>query len=486
MKLGLWSIALLILVLALARFWAGAALPLSADEAYYWLWSRHLAWGYYDHPPLIAYAIAFGTSLFGDTPLGVRLVGLLGSLASAFAIWRAAQLLFKDKVLEYPNLGALACLFFSLTPMVAIQSMAATPDTLSITAASFFLLALAKVEQSGRGHWWLAAGVAAGLGLLAKYTILFLGLGALLWLLVDARQRHWLWTVWPYLGGLVAVLIFVPNLLWNFQNDWQTIKFQFGRVSDGALTYRYIAEFLGAQIGLATPFIFLLAIMGLVPRRDESYLAQMLIWPSIAYFLIHALHDRVQGNWPSFLYPVFALTALAAVLRVNWQGWKLKLIQISKHAAIPVAVSLMLFLYLQAFTAVLPLGRGDPIQRLLAFGFPDMAKDIVRTVSSHRARIIVTTDYAMTAWLRFYLPSDLPVIQLNEPARWDMVESSIALPTKALYITSPRRDHADAMRVWFESAEPCATFERRRSGVVIESFGGYCLHGPKIKNGKSP
>ena len=61
-----------IILLLLLRALAGALLPLSADEAYYWLWSKHLAWGYYDHPPVIAFLIRAGTSVFGDTPLGLR------------------------------------------------------------------------------------------------------------------------------------------------------------------------------------------------------------------------------------------------------------------------------------------------------------------------------------------------------------------------------------------------------------------------------
>ena len=63
-------------------------LPLSADEAYYWLWSKHLAAGYYDHPPMIAWAIRAGTLLFGDTPLGVRLMGVVLSLLASWFMWK--------------------------------------------------------------------------------------------------------------------------------------------------------------------------------------------------------------------------------------------------------------------------------------------------------------------------------------------------------------------------------------------------------------
>jgi len=68
---------ILIAALLVLRAIMAAQLPLSADEAYYWLWSQHLAAGYFDHPPMIAWLIRAGTFLFGDTPLGVRFMGIV-------------------------------------------------------------------------------------------------------------------------------------------------------------------------------------------------------------------------------------------------------------------------------------------------------------------------------------------------------------------------------------------------------------------------
>src|SRR4051812_3260891 len=80
--------------LTLARFMLAATTPLAFDEAYYWLWSRHLAGGYYDHPPMIAVVIRLGTSIAGDAELGVRLVCVLLSVPATWAVWRSAGLLF--------------------------------------------------------------------------------------------------------------------------------------------------------------------------------------------------------------------------------------------------------------------------------------------------------------------------------------------------------------------------------------------------------
>src|SRR5579863_9920600 len=99
-----------IIALLCLRLGLGFVLPLSFDEAYYWLWSRHLALSYFDHPPAIAYAIRLGTLVFGDTSIGVRAVPLALSFVASWAVWRSAALLFGD-----PRKAVLACLYFNLT-----------------------------------------------------------------------------------------------------------------------------------------------------------------------------------------------------------------------------------------------------------------------------------------------------------------------------------------------------------------------------------
>src|SRR3569833_3068684 len=155
------SLALVALLLV-SRAVMAAMLPLSADEAYYWLWSKHLAAGYYDHPPAIAYLIRGGTALFGDAPIGVRFFPLLSSIAASWFVWRSGAILLRDQ-----PAGGLCCLLFNLTLMIAVETMAATPDAPLIACASAFLFALVKLDETGDGRWFLALGAASGLLLLA-------------------------------------------------------------------------------------------------------------------------------------------------------------------------------------------------------------------------------------------------------------------------------------------------------------------------------
>lgn len=423
---------LLVLLLVLRAVFA-AMLPLSADEAYYWLWSKHLAAGYYDHPPAIAWLIAPGTWLLGDGAIGVRLAGVLLSLPVTWLVWDSARLLLKDG-----TRALLAALIFNLTLMVSVEMLAATPDMASVATAAGFFWALARVRETARPHWWLVVGVMAGLGLLAKLSALFLGLGALFWLLADRQQRRWLATPWPWAGALLALLLFAPNLWWQSQHQWQTFAFQFGRVSHGHMTARYLGEFLAAQIGLATPLIFVLMLAGLWAGRKPGtplFLPVMLAVPAILYFLIHALHDRVQGNWPCFLYPMLAVLAGAAFSRsgARWRGW-------TSAAALPLAGLLLALAYAQAGWGVVPIAN-DPAARILGRPFQKAAARVAALSDARQADAILTTDYETTAWLRFQAPG-VKVIQVNEAYRYPAAPAPTAqlLAGRLYYLTAVKRD----------------------------------------------
>lgn len=421
----------LVLALIVLRGVAATILPLSADEAYYWLWSKHLALGYFDHPPMIAWLIRAGTSVFGDTPIGVRIAGILLSLPASWFVWRAAAVLLRDE-----ERAAHAALLFNLTLMVSVELLAATPDMPSIVTSASFIYFVVRAYTSGKGWFWIAAGVAAGLGLLAKFSMLFLGLGTLIWLILDPRARPWLKTPWPWASGILAVAIFVPNLIWQSQHHWETFAFQFDRIGNGEFTLRYVWEFLVAQFGLATPLIFVLMVLGTWQATSLSsnrlFLA-VLVWVGFGYFLQHATHDRVQGNWPCFLFPALCILAADAFAA---QGWRRKV----STAAAPLAAIIVTAAYAQALFGLLPLHK-DPVARLLGKDFKPIGDVAAAMIKAHLANAILTTDYETTAWLRFDHP-DITVIQINEGERYPeaAVPSAPLLRSRLVYLTELRRD----------------------------------------------
>ena len=256
--------SLAILAMVALRLVAAAVTPLTFDEAYYWMWSKNLAGGYYDHPPMVALVIRAGTLIAGDTELGVRLVSILLALPMSFAIYRTAEILFGGT-----RVAASAAILLNATLLAAVGTLIVTPDAPLLVAASFLIFALAKVLETGRGEWWLAVGVAAGAALLSKYTALFFGPAILIWLIVVPKLRHWLWSPWLYLGGLVALLMFSPVILWNADHDWVSFIKQMGRARIADFRPVFIAELAPTQIAFATPLVFILGAMGLhAGRRD--------------------------------------------------------------------------------------------------------------------------------------------------------------------------------------------------------------------------
>src|SRR5580700_6483853 len=216
--------ALTVAALVLLRLVAAAWTPLTFDEAYYWIWSKNLALGYYDHPPGVALVIRLGTMIAGDTELGVRLVSILLALPMSFAVYRAAAILFGGR-----RVAATATILLNVTLMAAVGTLIVTPDSPLLVVSSFVVLCLAKVLETGRGAWWLAVGVAVGAALLSKYTALFFGPAILIWLIAVPKLRRWLISPWPYLGGLVSLLIFSPVILWNADHHWVSFIKQIGR-----------------------------------------------------------------------------------------------------------------------------------------------------------------------------------------------------------------------------------------------------------------
>ena len=498
-----WGLIAILALLA-ARAILAVLLPLSADEAYYWLWSKHLDFGYFDHPPAIAWLIKSGTLIFGDSVIGVRFCGMVLSVAASGLVFESALAILKTRRRAF-----LAVLLFNLTLMINAEMLAATPDLPSVATSALFLFCLARLQQSGPppllreahggggarstlssvrraegangGRWWLAVGLAGGLGMLSKYAGGFLGLGVAAWLLADPRARRWLATPWPWAGGVLAVVIFLPNLIWQAGHQWETFVFQFGRIAGHQWTARYLIEFFGAQLGLASPLILVLGIVGLfrVRRGDDRFLLAMLMVPAIAYFLIHALHDRVQGNWPSFLFPAFAILAgdmledAIAGGRAFWLRWCSRL-------AVPLAALMLLLVYAQALTGILPLGKTDPLARLLGRGFRPVADSLPGAIQQAGAGAVITTDYETTAWLRFYQPG-LAVIQADETYRYPNAPSPPPqlLSAPLLYVVETRRDRHALLEDYFRQVEPVRVLAIARNGEELGRYAIYLVAGAK-------
>jgi 4-amino-4-deoxy-L-arabinose transferase-like glycosyltransferase len=410
-----WAIAV-VLGFAALHLVAAALVPLSPDETYYLSWSRFPAWSYYDHPPMVAWWIAAGTKLLGETPLGVRFFFVLSSIPTSWALYATGRLLFDRRV------AALAAIWINATLLVGVGGISATPDAPSVMFWALATLAFAQVIRTGNEAWWLAVGAAAALGVASKLTDLFLGLGLLLALVAVPNLRRWLRSPWLYAGGAVAALVFLPVFVWNAGHDWITFTKQFGRISSGHLEPLRFSEFLGTQFLLLNPLIGCFVGLAVVVwvRRSATYpvgAIGLLMWtvaPLVAYMAFHAFHGQVQGNWLAPIFPTLALVAAAAAISAPPERWSG-----GRALAFPLGVILSVAGLIGSLNpgGVIPRAL-DPGQVL--HGWDGVAKAVDTNRQQTGAAWIGTNYYGMVGELQYLLPRPgVPVEGIVERHRYD-------------------------------------------------------------------
>jgi 4-amino-4-deoxy-L-arabinose transferase-like glycosyltransferase len=319
--LWLSTLAVLLLWIIGSGHW-----PLEAEEAQYWQWSRHLDWSYYSKGPMVAYLIALSTRLGGHTEFWVRLPAVvLGIGATGIAYLLARQ------VFQSQRAGFLSVVLLSLMPLYAAGSILMTTDTPFVFCWGLTSLLLCRAVRRQREIPWYGVGAAFGLGLLSKYTMLMLLPCIMLWLLASPRLRPWLRRREPYEAVLLGLLIFSPVIVWNARHGWLSgrhVLIQAGAGSRwSAASLLGGPEFLAAQLGVVSPFLFVLILLasvwawreGIRRGRDDILLLACLSAPVFLFFQVWSFVTKVQGNWAAHAY--FTAAVAAAGWSGSWQRW---------------------------------------------------------------------------------------------------------------------------------------------------------------------
>ncbi len=458
---GLWWLA----ALTALRLAVAAWTPLSPDEAYYWVWSRALAAGYPDHPPMVALFVRAGTSLAGPGVLGVRLLVPVSAAFGSLLLARAGRDLFGRW-----ETGVLAAALLNATLLFGVGSVTMTPDTPLLLFWTACVAALARLVATRDGRWWLAVGMAAGLALDSKYTAVLLGVSVTAWLLWVPTERRWLATPWPWLAAAVATLIFAPVLAWNATHRWVSFVRQGGRATDFAPSkaLSFMAELIGGQIGLATPLLALLFVVGIgwgarrSWRRDSTatLLTALTFIPALV-FAQHALGDRVQANWPAILYPS---AALAAAAMPGWRRWR--------GPAMALGVGLTALVWLQGAASPFALPRALDPTLIRTGGWQALASDVADAVRADHAAFVATDNYGEASLLARLLPPDILVVGADP--RWalfDLPRAAVAGRTGLLLQSARRGDPPDG--AGWATMTRVADLSRSRDGVVAERYALY-------------
>ncbi len=464
--------ALVVLALfTVAQALYNTTIPLSGDEAYYWVWSHHLQAGYHDHPPGIAVLVAATTRLLGDGVAGVRLAAALCMAGALFFVFLTAREMFGDTV------GAVALGLGLVLPAVQVGFTLAVPD------APVVLFWAAGVHYgrravAGEGRWrdFLLAGLAAGLALDSKYTGVLLP-GAIAAFVLLRRPRL---LAGPRLWAAVAAAAaaFAPVVWWNWHHAFDSFVFQFSHgANQGAGGWRGLAEFAGGQAAVLSPVLFGLLVWCLGAWRrwwgDDGrlFLVACCLLP-LAFFLDKALSVKVQLNWsvPAFVSAVPLLAEFVVARRLARAAWA------------GVAVALVLGAAVKWPLAFGLTGKLNPQNRL--FG-PDVAAAAVEEL--RRPGDAIFADHLQRAsLLAFYLPGHPRVhipteSRFSEYTRWD---SCLYFPAMhGLYLSD--EDKLAELRRIFPRAELVREVTAEKRGFRPARYFLYRV-GPAVTDGSAP
>lgn len=472
------------------RIIVGARLPLVPDETYYWEWSRHLSFGYFDHPPMIAWLIRIGTLLFGDNAFGVRILPILTGSVAALAMAATARRIAGART------AAETAIIISVMPLAAAGLVLATSDSPLLACIAIACYCIVRAMQSERRSpesfkAWCLAGVALGFAFWSKYTSILLPVAVLIAFVSHRQLRPRFAEMGPYAACAIATLIFSPVLIWNSRHDWISFVYQIEHGLGSAITlsgaWRHEGDLLGGQLGLATPILFVLIAIsvGRALRPSVGPEKWMLALVSVLYFgffVYSALKKRVEPNWPAPAY-------IGGVIICAAHHWN----EISKRwraAGIALGGVASLAVYLHALQPIIPIPPPkDPVAR--AFGWDHLARAAERAASAPQSSVydkswLAADRYQEASEIAFWASGNPETFALNlggRPNQYDLWPKfhERARPGDRLVValdeTLGVHDAIVALTPYFASVLRGELVELRRGSDVVALRRLYTLDG---------
>jgi hypothetical protein len=289
---------------------------LQDDEAYYWVFSKYLAWGYFDHPPMTAILIRGGTFLFGGE-LGVRLL---------FVFLNMLTLHFIEKLTEKKD----PFIFYSIALSIAALQLAgffAVPDTplIFFTALFFWRYKQFNILDSLQNTLLLA--VTAALLFYTKYHAVLIVFFTLISHLRLFRKPR------VYLAGFIALLLFTPHLYWQWQHHWVSVRYHLFESNVDPYKFSYTTNYLLGQLLLAGPIAGLILLPAALLHKSSTYTEKAMKYTMIGtyiFFLISSFRGKVEPNWTSAaLVPLIILSHQYIREKSSWLKWLMRTLPLS-------------------------------------------------------------------------------------------------------------------------------------------------------------
>jgi len=408
-----WTIAasrnqfyIALICLTVFHIFLAASFPPAEDELYYWSWAKSLQLSYYDHPPMVAYLIAFSTKLFGNNLFGIRFFGVLLGLVVLMllrALSDKSQLLF----------------YVCLTPVFFWGSIIMTPDVPLVFFWTCYLFWLVQVAKP-LSNWsddpvtrvyhpspvamplWILGGVLLGLGILSKYSMFLAAPCCFLALVFRYRASAWVKGYFVHL--VVAMLVAFPVIYYNYQHDFVSFRFQWGNAMSGSgngISFASFFEYLGGQIIMvgALPFIMLPWILLWRPEiRDNPKLDVLFYFfvPTICFFALQSFRTKLEANWGLVTYLAFWPLAQSLMDRTSFKTFALGL-RLTAFIA-PIVVSLAIAIHLVTPLKIISPAK-DRLTRLRSQ--LHLSQEVARELGFMETIPVFLPSYQWTAYLKY-------------------------------------------------------------------------------------
>ena len=409
-KLCIWLV-LLKIIMILAILFAG--IGLMPEEAQYWTWSKALSYGYYSKPLGIAWEIAAGCKIFGDTELGVRFFAIIFSFALSIGVY----LLAKWGGLEERK-SFWAAIAFSFSPLGVSASFLATTDCAFVLFWTFAAAVFAKELYSARPFSFVTIGILIGLGAFFKWAVYLLWIPIFCFAIWQKRLHIGRFII----GFLISLVALIPSIMWNLTNEGATFRHVFRSImksQEGIAGGGNPLGFILAQFGLASPLIFLLLIIAIIGlARQLKKLPQSVAfywWTTVGMFaLIFVLScfKKVHGNWAVFAYP----TAFPLLLAYASMQTKTFLRWIQGGIALSVLLLLVVFMIPTLETSDKFISIKVPYKLnpwKAGLGWNRLTSGLAQAGYDPEKHFLFSDRYQMASILSFYAPGQRRAYFLN-------------------------------------------------------------------------
>lgn len=426
------------------------------DEAQYWVWAQQPALGYFSKPPLVAWLIALTTGLFGDSEFAVRLSAPLLHAGAAAFVYGIGARLYGERV------GLWSALAYSSLPGVSVSAFVISTDAPLLLFWAAALYAFVRARDEGGWEWWLAVGLAAGLGLLSKYAMAYWILSALSFVLLFPHERRLLG---PLLAAIfLALVLYLPNLWWNWSNGFVSyLHTKDNAELSGPLFHPdAFVDFFVSQFGVFGPLFFLgLILLFAVPgglAEPRARLLATFVLPSLAMMIAVSLLSRAHANWAAPTYISATVLVVAWALRRGWR--RLVTLSIALH----LAAAGLLFTGREALAAIgldLP-AQYDPLRRVR--GWRELGVAVGEALTAHPGLTLFADDREVLAALIYYVrPHPLGAVKWQVTGRiqdqWDLA-NGLEKHLGGSFLLVSEHELVDEMRPSF------AAIDRLRSIVI--------------------